>query len=154
MSVFFDTNVLVYAVDRADPVKRTVALDLLERHTRQRTLVVSTQVLQEFYAVSVRRKLLGPTDALDMVRRFAAESVIGSSAEFVVRALELGQRERLSPWDALVLQAALDADCATLLSEDFQHGRRFDALEVVDPFTVSAHEPAPRARRRRRPLAA
>ena len=30
MSVFFDTNVLVYAVDRSEPERRVVALGLLE----------------------------------------------------------------------------------------------------------------------------
>jgi len=143
MRVFFDTNVLVYSIDREYPAKCAAALTLLERHARERTLVLSTQVLQEFYAVSLRRRLLAPPDALGMIRRLAAGEVVGSSAEFVVRALELGHRERLAAWDALVLQAALDAGCSTLLSEDFQHGRRYGALEVIDPFRGSAHEPAP-----------
>ena len=41
------------------------------------------------------------------------------------------------------LTIVIDAGCSVLLSEDFQHGRRYGALEVIDPFKASAHEPAP-----------
>jgi hypothetical protein len=47
-------------------------------------------------------------------------------------------------WDALVVQAALDARCDVLLTEDLQHGRRFGDLEISNPFVSSAHE-TPRA---------
>jgi predicted nucleic acid-binding protein len=149
MSAFFDTNVLVYAVDRSEPGRREVALDLLERHLRERSLVLSTQVLQEFYAVAIRRRLLEPADALGMVSAFAEETVVPSSAGFVVRGLALSQRHRLSPWDGLVVQAALDARCPILLTEELAAGTRFGELEVVNPFEPSVHEP-PRSRRKRR----
>jgi predicted nucleic acid-binding protein len=47
---FLDTNILVYAVDADEPEKRGLALRLLERLDPGR-LVVSTQVLAEFYVV-------------------------------------------------------------------------------------------------------
>jgi predicted nucleic acid-binding protein len=40
----------------------------------------------------------------------------------------------LSFWDALVVRAALVSGCSRLLSEDLQAGRRFERLEVVNPF--------------------
>ena len=36
--------------------------------------------------------------------------------------------------DALILASALDAGCDTLLTEDFQTGRRVDGLTIVNPF--------------------
>lgn len=42
-----DTNLLVYSVDRADPAKQETALGLIARHAKERTGVISTQVLQE-----------------------------------------------------------------------------------------------------------
>ncbi|HET6582305.1 MAG TPA: PIN domain-containing protein [Nannocystaceae bacterium] len=51
--VFVDTNVLVYAFDRDEPAKRKRSLAILEGED---DLVLSTQVLQEFY-VTVTRKL-------------------------------------------------------------------------------------------------
>ena len=44
MSVFLDTNVIVYAFDGAEPAKQRVAIEILEAGDR---LVVSTQVLLE-----------------------------------------------------------------------------------------------------------
>ena len=47
----------------------------------------------------------------------------------------------LSVWDGLIVQAALEAGCDALLTEDLQHGRRFGNLEIVNPFLAAAHEP-------------
>jgi len=49
---FVDTNILVYAVDRAEPAKSRIAATLLEE--RADALVLSAQVLSEFYTVSTR----------------------------------------------------------------------------------------------------
>jgi len=144
--VFFDTNVLVYTVDRAQPARRSRAIDLLAQHVRERSLVLSTQVLQEFYAVAIRRQLMAPPDALEMVTVLAREPVVPSGGEFVVRAIALGQRHGLSSWDALIVQAALDAQCGALLSEDLGDGTRFGELQVVNPFAPTAHEAARRKR--------
>jgi len=40
----------------------------------------------------------------------------------------------VSFWDGLIIQAARSAGCRILYTEDLQHGRRFDGLEVVNPF--------------------
>jgi len=53
---FFDTNVLVYADDKAAPAKQRRALELVADHRRVGTGVVSLQVLQEYF-VTVTRKL-------------------------------------------------------------------------------------------------
>ncbi|HUG24554.1 PIN domain-containing protein [Piscinibacter sp.] len=152
MSAFFDTNVVVYGFDRGAPLKQEQALALLSDHMSAGTAVFSTQVLQETYVTLTRKQALAPADALEVVRALSQERIIGSSAEFVVRALTLSQKRRLSAWDALVIQAALDAGCTTLYSEDLQHGVRIDELRIVNPFALEAHEsPAtPRSARAQR----
>jgi hypothetical protein len=45
-------------------------------------------------------------------------------------------------WDALIVQAALAAGCATLFSEDLQAGQRFGNLEVVNPFSDAVRAPS------------
>ena len=57
MAAFVDTNVAVYVFDRGAGHKRVRAVQLLESLSEQ--LVVSTQVLSEFYW-TVTRKLLPP----------------------------------------------------------------------------------------------
>jgi len=53
---FLDTRVLVYGDDAAEPEKQRKALDLIAEHRRQRTGVVSTQVLQEYLTAVTRKK--------------------------------------------------------------------------------------------------
>jgi predicted nucleic acid-binding protein len=51
---FFDTNILVYADDKAAPAKQRRDLELLATHRRARTGVLSLQVLQEYFVTVTR----------------------------------------------------------------------------------------------------
>lgn len=141
MRCFFDTNVLVYSRDPDDAAKRAHARALIEKSIEDESFVVSTQVLVEFYATSVRRRLLGPAQALELVRFWGGHDTVPHTPDLVTRGLELHQAHSLSVWDGLIVQAALDARCDVLFSEDLQHGRRFGDLEVANPFLPAvAHE--------------
>ena len=140
MKAFFDTNVVVYAHDRAAGPKRNRAAALLEAHVRSATLVVSTQVLIESYGALLRAALLDREAALAIVEALADEHVVPTDAALVLRALRLAQQHQLSHWDSLIVQAAIDAGCAVLYSEDMQAGRRCGDLEIVNPFADAAHE--------------
>jgi len=134
---FLDTNVLVYLFDTSEPVKRQVAARLLGEHADR--LVLSTQVLQEFY-VAVTRKLGKPLpedEAEAAVRRLAALDVVPLDTALVLDAVSLSRRHHLAFWDALIVEAALRAGCRVLISEDLQHGRRFDTLVVENPFCAA-----------------
>jgi predicted nucleic acid-binding protein len=149
--LFFDTNVLVYTRDPGDATKRSVARALVEQAVEQGSFVVSTQVLMEFYAATTRRRLLGPQQALDLVRFWGGLDTVVQAPGSVVRGIELHQAHALSVWDGFIVQAALDSRCDVLLSEDLQHGRRFGGLEVSNPFLPSAaHDAAVPAYRRRK----
>lgn len=141
MSCFFDTNVLVYVFDRAEPIKQALAQDLVGSHMAARDLVISTQVIQELYVTLTRKKNLGAADALEIASTLAQERVVTATIPMVLAGLALSEQRRLSAWDALIVQAALQAGCRTLYSEDFQEGARFDDLVVVNPFAAQVHEP-------------
>jgi len=142
--VFFDANVLVYAVDKAESAKQPVALQLLRKAMADKSLTLSTQVLQEFYDVALRKKLMAGSEAAGMLELWAGYEVVPGTPQLLFRAFELQQRLQLSVWDALIVQAALDAGCTTLYTEDLQHGARVGDLEIVNPFLPAAvHEPQP-----------
>lgn len=135
---FLDTNVLVYAFDAAAPGKRRAAQELLERATPG-TLVVSAQVLNEFY-MTVTRKLAVPLDDRDAraaVREMTAMDVVPLTSQLVVAGIDRSTSARVSLWDALIIEAALAADCSTLVTEDLDDGQSFDGLTVRDPFASS-----------------
>lgn len=153
MRRFFDANVLVYSRDPGESRKREVARALIKEAIESDAFVVSTQVLTEFYVTVVRRKFVGPTEALQLVRLWSEHDTVAQTPELLVRGLELHQAHSLSPWDGLIVQAAIDARCDVLLTEDLQHGRRFGDLQISNPFLSSAHEPprpAYRARAKKR----
>jgi predicted nucleic acid-binding protein len=132
--LFFDTNILVYSEDRAETSKRFLARTLIEEAIGNDEFVVSTQVLLEFYATALRRKLMRPESALDLLRFWSEHHVVANTADFVIRAVEVQQSREISIWDALIVQAAIESRCDVLASEDLQHGARFGPLTVANPF--------------------
>lgn len=136
MICFFDTNILLYAIDASAPARRERALERLARAAQDGTIVLSTRVLQEFYAVATRRRQppLPSAEAAAQVQRLCAFQVMGSSAQSVQAAIALAQTHQLAWWDVLILEAALRADADVLVSADGQAGRRFGRLAVENPF--------------------
>jgi predicted nucleic acid-binding protein len=135
---FVDTNVWVYRVDRGEPSKREVARRLLD-DAPSGFLVVSTQVLQEFYTVTTRRLAtpLSEDEAAEAVERLSSLLVVGSDSAFVRLAIEVSRSSRLSLWDALIVQAALAGGCDRILTEDLQHGSVIQGMPVVNPFALA-----------------
>lgn len=133
---FLDTNIVVYVFDDDSPEKQARATEILRAEGQDHELVLSTQVLQEFY-VAVTRKLerpLAPADALAAVRHLTQLTVTQIDTDMVLSAIKLARAHTVSLWDALIVQAALASGCRTLLTEDMQEGRRFGELRIENPF--------------------
>lgn len=137
--VFLDTNFLVYLFDAGDPAKQRRVQDLLSNRELRTRLILSTQVLQEFY-VSVTRKLVTPLDpevAFQAVQGLTALPVVQIDPPLILLAIQRSRKVKGSFWDALILEAALAAQATLLYSEDFQDGSVFGGLRIVNPFKVS-----------------
>src|SRR5688572_31826917 len=100
MRRFFDSNVLVYSQDRTEPAKRELALSLIAEAVEDEGFVISTQVLVEFYAAVVRRNLVGPRQALSLVKVWSEQDTVPHTRELVVSGLDLHQAHSISMWDA------------------------------------------------------
>jgi len=109
-------------------------LELLARARRERRGVVSTQILQEYFVSAVRKLSVPAEAARRKVELFSHFDLVVVQYEDILAAIDLHRLHQISFWDALVVRAALKSRCSRLVSEDFQHGRRFDGLEVVNPF--------------------
>jgi len=134
--VFVDTNVLVYLFDTDAPEKQRRSQQLLETEGISGDLVLSTQVLQEFY-VNVTRKLAVPlstAEAYDVTRRFTAFHVAQIDGQTVLAAINFSREHSFSFWDALIFQTAREASCQLLLSEDLQDGFTFGGLRIENPY--------------------
>lgn len=131
---FVDTNVFVYAVDASSPAKRIRAQSLLADLAD--SIVISTQVLLEFYVTATRKlaKPLSPEDAERRVHELSGTDVVEVTVPLVRTAITLSREHRLSLWDALIVESARARGCRRLFSEDFQHGREFGNVRVENPF--------------------
>ena len=129
MRAFFDTNILVYAFStdqRRDRAAEVIALGG----------VINMQVLNEFTNVlHKKQKLAWPVieRAVASVHRLFSD-IKPLTATIHSAALPLARYHNISFYDALIISAALDAECDVLFSEDLQNKRMFGALEVVNPF--------------------
>ena len=135
MKTFIDTNVLVYAHDTDAGDRHTAAKAVLAKLWDNRTGSLSTQVLQEFYAV-VTRKFKPPmprAKARAIVAAYGEWCDIATEPQLIVAASRLEEEHTLSFWDALIVQAAIQAGADRLVSEDLQHGRRFGSLTIENP---------------------
>ena len=135
MADFVDTNVLLYAVGALveDRDKRAAARAILKRDD----LVLSTQVLQEFYVQATRTTRPDPLahyNAVALVETWTRYPVIETSVSLVRQALATAARWRISYWDAAVVEAARIGRCPTVLSEDLQSGMNFAGVTVRNPF--------------------
>ena len=127
---FLDSCVLIYALSQDDP-RAAIAEELLASGG-----VISVQVLNEFASVA-RRKLSMPwpevRQALAAVRALC-EPPVPVSLEMHESAVEIAARYGYQIYDALIVAAALQADCYVLYSEDMQHGQQIGSLTIHNPF--------------------
>jgi predicted nucleic acid-binding protein len=129
VKAFFDTNILVYAFS-TDP-RRDRAAEVIALGGD-----INAQVLNEFTNVlHKKQKLQWPVieDAKTSVHRLFP-NVRPLTVHVHENAIVLARKHTLSFYDALIISAALEAECDVLFSEDLQHGRKFGELEVVNPF--------------------
>lgn len=131
---FLDSNILVYTDDSRYPEKKTRAVALYAELRRKRRGALSTQVLQEYFN-SATAKLAVPADlARRKVQLFARSLLVQVDLALILRAIDFRRLHPMSFWDALIVAAALHANCKVLYSEDLQHSRKYDSLLVVNPF--------------------
>lgn len=136
--VFLDTNVLVYLFDTADRTKQDRARSLL-REIPAAALVVSAQVLGEFFRATTRRlpTPLDETTAVSAVARFSRFTVVPIDGPLVRAAIDLTRSASIAYWDALIIKAASSSACRRLLTEDLNHGQVIDGVRIENPFLDS-----------------
>jgi predicted nucleic acid-binding protein len=135
--VFFDTNILFYALDKSAGVKHDTARELVRRAWERSFIpIISVQVLQELF-VNLEKKLMKAGDAKAIVMDYLAWQVVENTRLLFVGAIEIMGDQRLSFWDASIVSAAQSCNAAKLMSEDFSHGQVFGRVEVRNPFNPS-----------------
>lgn len=136
MRTFLDTNVLVYAEASDEPVKQKIALTVLKQHFDGGSGVISTQVLQEYCNVALKKLRLPASHVraqLDLYERF---ELIQVTPAIIRSGLDLQQTRSVAFYDAIILASAQAAGCAVVLSEDMNVGELVGGVRIVNPFSL------------------
>jgi predicted nucleic acid-binding protein len=129
-SVFFDSNILIYAYTRAG-----------EKTERAREVLslggmISTQALNETANILSRKFLVGWPRVGEIIDDIldTCPSPLPLSLETHRAALRICERYGYSVYDGLILASALEGGCKKLYSEDLQHGQVIEGLRIDNPF--------------------
>lgn len=134
---FLDTNILVYTFDATRPAKQAKAREWVRTAVRTQRGIIGSQVVQEFLNVALTRfavplSTAEARDYLNTVLRPLCQHY--PSTATYERALALREETGFSWYDCLIVSAALETGCATLLSEDLQDGRTVQGMAIRNPF--------------------
>lgn len=131
---FIDTNILIYTDDSAFPEKQTIATQLLEDGWNSGNMVLSTQVLQEYFAASTRKLGISAKTAQRKIELLAYLDIVSIEHGDVVQAIDLHRLHSFLFWNALIIRMAQKTDCTILYTEDMQHNQQIGDVRIANPF--------------------
>ena len=133
--VFFDSNILIYFADGADPQKQLIAENLIKNAVINDTGVISTQSLQEFFAATTRKLLCTKEKAKEYIENFSESFTVEQvSVPLILKAINISIKNQFSFWDSLILSAAIQSGCIICYSEDLSNGQIIEGVKIVNPF--------------------
>lgn len=139
--VFVDTNIWLYSLIRRaeeNDDRHRQAADFLLNLARP---VINSQVIREICSNLIKKVTMPEGQMRVLIQGWYQDcEVINSNASQHLLASRLRKSYSLSYWDSLIVAAAIDAGCATLFSEDMQHGQTIEGcLTIVNPFRSVAN---------------
>lgn len=132
---FIDTNVLIYAEASDLPEKQRVALTLLKQLFEEACGVISTQVLQEYCNIALKKLKLPASHVRAQLELFEQFEVVQVTPAIIHTGLDLQQTRSLAFYDAIIVASAQTAGCAVLFSEDLNAGESIGGVRIINPFT-------------------
>lgn len=138
---FLDTNIFVYSFDGSAPAKQEIARGLIQNALKTQRGVISSQIVQEFLNVALW-KFARPMNVSD-ARQYMNAVLLPlcqhyPSLAFYDLALLIKEETGYSWYDSLVVTAANELGCHTLVTEDMQSGRTIRGVTILNPFASVA----------------
>jgi len=130
-NIAIDTNILIYSHNQNSDKKQDIARNIIIESP-----IISTQVISEYINV-LKRIMKIPKQQifstcmpnLKCCNIFKVDITTLQYADYLI------QRYDFQLFDAIIVAAALEADCQILYSEDMQHNMKIDRqLTIINPF--------------------
>ena len=100
-------------------------------------LVISTQVIQEYYNVATSKLGLDKLFVKQTLRLLDVYETVVIQPAQILHAIDIQILHQLSFWDSLIISAAKSANCSILLTEDLSDGQMIDGVVIKNPFTLT-----------------
>ena len=138
-NIFLDTNILVYAYDRSEPLKQGKTIRLIDALSSIGAGAISTQVLSELF-VALTGKIRIPLSQKDGIERVEHHmqiwKIFNVTSMIILEALRGVRVHHFSFWDSLVWATAKLNQISIVFSEDFSDGSTVDGVQFVNPYTA------------------
>lgn len=131
---FIDTNLLVYAEASDEPLKQRAALALLKQLYDGACGVLSTQVLQEYCNVALKKLRLPAQHIRAQLDLYEQFEVVQVTPAIIRAGLDLHQTRSVAFYDALIISSAQVSGCSVLVSEDLNTGETMAGVRIINPF--------------------
>jgi predicted nucleic acid-binding protein len=138
--IFFDTNVLAYAFDGQERVKKKVAVQLVYDAIQKKIVgVISNQILFELFLVLTKKlkKKLTKRQAANLVEGFAVSAdwkKINYTHQTISKALKLVDKHNVSLADAVIASTMLENGISKIFTENTRDFEKIPGIKAINPF--------------------
>lgn len=131
---FVDTNILVYAHDLSSPHKQKISQSIIKDGIMDDCMVISTQVLLEFFVVATKKIGLTFKDTKRIMALLGSASIVEINYSMIIDAMKIHRKYKYSIWDSLIIISAERADCKILFTEDLTANQKIRSVIIKNPF--------------------
>jgi predicted nucleic acid-binding protein len=131
---FFDTNVLLYMYSSADMHKQAHARELYREYAFSGRILLSTQVIQEFFVAGLRKLKLPRQQVRELTTALLDLPLVIVGPAHIRSAIDKEDQYKISFWDALIVTAAESGGAELLYTEDLNDGQQYGAVVARNPF--------------------
>ena len=131
---FFDTNILLYIYSDANADKQKRARELYRDRGLSGAILISTQVIQEFYAAATRKLRMPLLTARTLTEALFELPLVIVTPAHIHSAMDHEARYQISFWDGLILAAAEAGSAEVLYTEDLNDGQQYGRVLARNPF--------------------
>ncbi len=104
---------------------------------KEHLLVISTQVMQEYYNIATLKLGLDKLFVKKTIEMFDVYEIIVLQPQVIFNAIDIQVLNKLSYWDSLIVSAARSANCNMILTEDMNDGQVINGIKIQSPFTLT-----------------
>ncbi|MDP3027755.1 MAG: PIN domain-containing protein [Nanoarchaeota archaeon] len=132
-----DTNLIVYAYEKENSLRKKKSLEILEKcYKKEIVLAVSNQNLAEFSVVSLKKLKLDANIVKDIVKdisNFEGFKKINYKRKTILSAIDILEEYKMSFWDSLIAATMIENGILSIYTENSKDFK-IPSLNVVNPF--------------------